>query len=67
MNRVAAEAGAWNKQGQEFCYPVSASHTDRWIRPDPRDTDMRVWRELIANNDSGATFFWANDSKTESH
>lgn len=29
--QVEAESGAWNKQGQEFNYPVAASHAGRWI------------------------------------
>ena len=55
--RVQAEAGAWDKQGQEFRYPVAASNAGRWIRPDPRDTDMKVWRELVGANPVGSTAF----------
>jgi hypothetical protein len=55
--RAAEEAEGWNKKGSQFRFPVAVGNAGRWIRPDPRDTDMRIRRELIGNDSTGGTAF----------
>ena len=31
----------------QWRYPVTASHMGRWIRPDPRDTDMQIRKSMV--------------------